>query len=280
MAIISTRVVFKDELYKSGWYGIDGYGVGMVYWVMIIWFILFFYWGHTAEFEGEQEQFSLNHELIERVAGIKINGSLIAVLSLVFFDFGCDGLTERSRSTPSLAQLDVYNEARFYQVGLIDVREMRHQKDTYITKGKTRRRYARIKAVAPVINGGSEGFRSYLSHERKLQIKGSFRPESAYLKRLHFNAREALLSAPLVDQCVQPLNRLDRKRLTSLLPSSSSSNQLRVFTMVEAEHCEPRLDWLYLPLGLALFGYELWLLWGLLLIRQEETQKILSTSSN
>ena len=275
MAVISARVLFKDELFKSGWWGIEGYGIGMIYWALIIKLVLMFYWRHIAMFEGEEEQFHVNHQLIKRVSGIKLKGAFIGTLSLVLFDFGCDGLTERWLKTPSLAQLDVFNEARFYQVGRMNVSGMRHQEDTFTSTGKATRRYAVLRAVTQVTNGESETFRSYLSHSRRDRIIGR-RPERTYFERLYQEAKETLFSAPLVDQCVRPLNRFGRKPLASILPDSSTSKQLRVFTMVEAEHCASRPDWLYLPLGLALFGYELWLLWGLLLIRQEETQKALS----
>ena len=197
----------------------------MVYWALIIMLVLMFYWRHIATFEGEEELFHVNHQLIKRVSGIKLKGAFIGTLSLVLFDFGCDGLTERWLKTPSLAQLDVFNEARFYQVDRINVRGMWHLEDTYTIRGNVTRRYAVVRAVTQVTNGESETFRSYLSHSRRDRIKGR-RPEWTYFERLYQETKETLFSAPLVNQCVRPLNRFGRKPMASILPAPSLSSSV------------------------------------------------------
>lgn len=276
MTIILMRVIFKDELYRNGWWGIEGYGVGMVYWLFIVWLVLGFYWSNLARFEGETEQFSENHQLLKRAAGMKLKGAFIGTLSLALFDLGCDGLTERWLKTPSLAQIEVLNEARFYQVSQLDVKGMWHAEEAYTSKGKVRRRYGQIRAATKVINGESETFRSYLTHEKRVRIKGRYGAEEDQLERLYLDAKAALFGAPLVEQCVRPLNRFDRKHFTSLLLAEQRSKPSRLFEMAEPDLCAPRYDWVYLPLSLALLGYELALGWGLMRLREEETQESLS----
>ena len=276
MAIISIRVIFKDELYRNGWWGIEGYGVGMVYWLFMVWFVLIFYWGHLATFEGERELLSELNPLLKQVSGMKFKGALIGTLSLALFDCGCDGLTEKWLKTPSLAQVELLNEARFYRVDQINVRGMWHEEYAYTSKGKVRRRYGRVKAVTRVTNGETEAFRTYLTYTEQMRIKGSAHVEGEYLERLYVDAKDRLFGEPIVEQCVRPLNRFDRKRFASLLPAEAPSKTSRLFRLDEAEYCTPSYDWLYLPVGLALFGYELWLAWALLKVREEETHKILS----
>jgi len=275
MAIISLRVIFKDELYQNGWWGIEGYGVGMIYWLFIVCLVLLFYWGHLATFEGEREPFEEHDQLLNQVSDMKVKGALIGTLSLALFDCGCNGLTERWLKTPSLAQIEVLNEARFYQVDQIDVKGMWHEEYGYTSKGKVRRRYGRVKAVTRVTNGETEAFRSYLTHKKQVRI-GRPHVEEVHLERLYQDAKEVLFGEPIVEQCVRPLNRFDRKRFASLLPAEAPSKTSRLFRLAEAEYCTPSYDWLYLPVGLALFGYELWLAWALLKVREEETHKLLS----